>query len=116
MENINSITPENKNKKLVINVEIPGDYKDTAIKKSRNNSYTFINIKGTKVNNNDEKHLGKMDTKNYSFTNREYGDFNINIKLPNNIELDSSKPEIRKDKGIISFIYKIKPEDDDISF
>ena len=116
LENINSITPENKNKKLVINVEIPGDYKDTAIKKSRNNSYTFINIKGTKVDDNYEKHLGKIDTKNYSFTNREYGDFNINIKLPNNIELDSSKPEIKKDKGIISFIYKIKPEDDDISF
>ena len=110
---INLDSPDNKNKKFVINVEIPGDYKDTTIKKSKKSSYTFINIKGKKVNNNDEENLGKINRKENSFNNREFGEFNINIKLDNKIELESKKPEIKKNNGVLSFVYKIEPEEPD---
>ena len=113
LNNINLDSPDNKNKKFVINVEIPGDYKDTTIKKIKKSSYTFINIKGKKVNNNDEENLGKINRKENSFNNREFGEFNINIKLDNKIELESKKPEIKKNNGVLSFIYKIVPEEPD---
>jgi len=100
--------------KFIINLEMPGEYKNTKIKKVNEGSYIFLNISGTKINNN-EDNKEKLEQKENSFNNREYGEFHINIKIEK-INLDSNKPEVKKDKGITSFIYQIKKEEEETEF
>lgn len=98
---------------LIINLEMPGDYEKTKIKKETEGSFTYINIRGNKVKEED-----KNDKKVYSFDKREYGEFHITIKI-DKITLESSKPEVKKaenNKGITTFIYKIKKEEEETDF
>ena len=98
---------------LIINVEMPGDYEKTKIKKETEGSYTYINISGNKVNKGEKK-----DKKDSSINKREYGEFHINIKI-DKICLESSKPEIKKaenNKGVTTIIYKIKKEEEETDF
>ena len=96
-----------KDEKLIISLEMPGEYKNTKYAKESKGSYTYIKISGTKVNDN-EDNLKKKEQKENSFNNKEYGEFNITIKLEN-ISLDSNKPEIKRDdsKGIYTDISRI---------
>ena len=114
-DNKNSDNSNKENKKLIINVEMPGDYKDKTIEKTEEGSYTFINIRGNKINNNDKINLEKNDRNDNSFSNRVYGEFNINIKL-DKIKLESDNPDVKNEKGVTSFTYKIKPKENPISF
>ena len=101
---------------LIINLELPGDYEKTTIKKETEGTYTYIIIKGIKVNKKEKK--DKKDKKDYSFNNIEYGEFNITIKI-DKITLESGKPEVKKaedNKGITSFIYKLKKEEEETEF
>ena len=80
--------------KLIIILEIPGEYKITKHAKENKYAYTYIKISGTKVNNN-EDNLKKNEQKENSFNNKKYGEFNTTIKLEN-ISLDPEKPKIKK--------------------
>jgi HSP20 family molecular chaperone IbpA len=98
---------------LIINLELPGDYEKTTIKKETEGTYTYIIIKGIKVNKKEKK-----DKKEYSFNNMEYGEFNITIKI-DKITLESGKPEVKKaenNKGVTTFIYKLKKEEEETDF
>ena len=97
------------NKFLNINVELPGDYKDTKIQKKKGKYYKYINIRGNKLKNEDV--LKKIDKNESSFNNREYGEFNINIKL-DDIELESTNAEKKNNNGIYTFRYKLKTNED----
>ena len=114
-DNKNSNNSNNQNKKLIINVEMPGEYKDKTIERKDEGSYTFINIRGNKINENDKINIEKNDRNDNFFNIRQYGGFNINIKL-DNINLESNKPEVKKENGITSFIYKIKPKEGPVPF
>ena len=62
--------------------------------------------------------MKKKDKKENSFNKREYGEFHINIKI-DKISLESSKPEVKKaenNKGVTTFIYKIKKEEEETDF
>ena len=99
--------------KLIIEVEMPGDYENTKIKKETEGSYTFINISGNKVDKGVKK-----DKKENFFNKREYGEFHINIKI-DKISLESNKLEVKKaqnNKGVTTFIYNIKKEEEEIEF
>ena len=99
--------------KLIIEVEMPGDYENTKIKKETEGSYTFINISGNKV----DKGVKKNKKENF-FNKREYGEFHINIKI-DKISLESNKLEVKKaqnNKGVTTFIYNIKKEEEEIEF
>lgn len=100
--------------KLIINLEMPGNYKNKKIKKETKGSYTYINISGFKLTNN-EDNIRKTAQKENSFNNIEYGEFHTNIKIEN-ISLESSKPEIKDNKGIITLIYKIKETEEEFNF
>ena len=109
-QNMNIIITEDD---LIINIEMPGDYGKTKIKKETEGSYTYINIRGNKVNTEEKK-----DKKDSSINKREYGEFHINIKI-DKICLESSKPEIKKaenNKGVTTIIYKIKKEEEETDF
>ena len=98
---------------LIINVEMPGDYEKTKIKKETEGSYTYINISGNKIDKEEKK-----DKKDSSINKREYGEFHINIKI-DKISLESSKPEVKKaenNKGVTTFIYKLKKEEEETDF
>ena len=94
-----------KKDKLIINLEMPGNYKDTNIEKEGKGSYTYINISGIKLSSK-EDNIEKNSEKENSFNNREYGEFHTTIKLED-IELEST-PEKIISKGIVSLIYQIK--------
>jgi HSP20 family molecular chaperone IbpA len=100
--------------KLIISLEIPGEYKITKHAKENKDAYTYIKISGTKVNNN-EDNLKKNEQKENSFNNKEYGEFNTTIKLEN-ISLDSEKPKISKKDGITTFIFQIKKDEEETEF
>ena len=91
---------------LIIKVEIPGEIENMKLKRKTEGSYTYINLKGNKVNKEE-----KSKNKDNLFNKREYGEFNINIKLEK-IILDSSKKEIKIDKGITTIIYKLGKNSD----
>ena len=82
------------------------------LKRKTEGSYTYINLRGNKVNKEE-----KNEKKGNIFNKREYGEFNINIKI-DKIALDQKKPEIQKaeeNKGVATIIYKLlKEEEEDI--
>ena len=89
---------------LIINLEMPGNYKDTNIIKESKGSYTYINISGIKLTNKEYK-LEKNYEKDNSFNSIEYGEFHTTIKLED-IVLEPT-PETKISNGIVSLIYKI---------
>ena len=96
--------------KLIINVEIPGEVENGKINKKAEGSYTFIYISGNKINNKEDSKEKNSNNEN-SFNKREYGPFNIKIKL-DKISI-KGKPEIKKANGIITYIYQLEKEDED---
>jgi HSP20 family molecular chaperone IbpA len=93
-----------KDDKLIISLEMPGEYKKTKYAKESKGSYTYIKISGTKVNDNEEN-LKNKEQKENSFNNKEYGEFNTTIKLEN-ISLDAEKAQVDKKDGITTFFLK----------
>ena len=100
--------------KLVINIEMPGDFKDVKVRTDSEGAYTIININGNKYNpikekNENEKivYLGKY---------RDYGEFNIRIKIEG-YNLKDNKPNVmkRNDKGITTIEYNLKTGDNIVS-
>ena len=96
---------------LIINVEMPGDIENMKLKRKTEGSYTYINLRGNKVNKEEKK-----EKKGIVFNKREYGEFNVKIKI-DKIALDQKKAEIKKPedyKGIATIIYKLLKEEEDI--
>ena len=96
-----------KKDKLIINLEMPGKYKKTSIKKETKGAYIYINISGIKLSIN-EDNIEKNSQKANSFNNREYGEFHTTIKLED-IDIDST-PKTKFENGILNLIYQIKEE------
>ena len=91
---------------FIINVEMPGDYQNTQIRKESQGIYTYIIISGNKINPDENEKI------KYINKNRDYGEFNIRIKLED-INIEGNKPKDFKynnNKGIATFIFDIKTE------
>jgi len=97
-------------KYFVINVEMPGEFKNTKIKKNTEGAYTIINITGNKISQN----IDNIE-KTHFFKNREFGEFSINIKLEN-IKIEDKKPKIEKKDGVVTFYYDLKQDEEETDF
>ena len=94
--------------KLIIKIETPGEYKKNEIKISIESEgvYTFINISGIKLEENNKKENDKII---YLGKNRDYGEFNIRIKLEG-YNLKDNMPNIfeRDKQGITTITFYLK--------
>ena len=94
--------------KLIIKIETPGEYKKNESKVSIESEgvYTFINISGIKLEENKKNENDKII---YLGKNRDYGEFNIRIKLEG-YNLQDNKPNTseRDIKGITTITFNLK--------
>ena len=100
--------------KLVINIEMPGDFKDVKVRTDSEGAYTIININGNKYNQIKEKNENEKIV--YLGKYRDYGEFNIRIKIEG-YNLKDNKPNVmkRNDKGITTIEYNLKTGDNIVS-
>ena len=102
--------------KLVINIEMPGDFKDVKVRTDSEGAYTIININGNKYNPIKEKNEKENEKIVYLGKYRDYGEFNIRIKIEG-YNLKDNKPNVmkRNDKGITTIEYNLKTGDNIVS-